>query len=96
MPTDHTPKLQFSFPFDDRTAEEAAGGYWGHSYVEFSDGRKHPVVFYDAVRLAQDLHEEALQGRPFIAEHGMIVVQGVTRANMTVAVERLASEGFFD
>lgn len=96
MPTNEKPILQFSYPFDERTAHDAASrGYWGHSFVELSDGRTHPVVFYDAVRIAQDLQEEGLQGRPFIAERGMVVVQRITLQNMTIAVERLASEGFF-
>ena len=88
--------LQFDYPFDDRTAEEAADrGYWGHCHVELQDGTKHPIVFYDAVRLAQDLEEEASQGRPFLAERGMVVLQDVTRQNMEAAVEQLAKEGFF-
>ena len=56
MPVYDKPRLKFAYPFDDRAAFEAENrGYWGHSYVEFSNGRKCPVVFYDAVRLAQDL-----------------------------------------
>lgn len=96
MSIDQTPKLRFSYPFDERTAVEAEHrGYWGHSFVEFPNGETHPVVFYDATRLAQDLEEEAIQGRAFIAERGLIVLQTVTLQNMMVAVERLADEGFF-
>ena len=96
MSIEQTPKLRFSYPFDERTAVEAENrGYWGHSFVELPNGEAQPVVFYDAIRLAQDLEEEAAQGRPFIAERGLIVLQTVTLHNMSVAVERLASDGFF-
>lgn len=96
MSIDQTPRLQFSYPFDDRTAVEAEHrGYWGHSFVELPNGEKRPVVFYDATRLAQDLEEEAVQGRPFLAERGLIVLQSVTLHNMSKAVKRLAEEGFF-
>ncbi len=91
------PKLMFSYPFDERTAYEAENrGYWGHSFVEFYDGRTQPVVFYDLIRLAQDLEEETNQGRPFVAEQNMIIVQSVTLSNMTIAIEQLVENGFFD
>jgi hypothetical protein len=54
------------------------------------------VFFYDAVRLAQDLEEEAKAGRPFIAEPGLIVLERVTLANMEKAVRELYAQGFFD
>jgi hypothetical protein len=93
---DQTPKLRFSYPFDERTAVEAEDrGYWGHSFVELPNGETRPVVFYDATRIAQDLKEETVQGRPFIAERGLIVLEAVTLHNMSKAVERLAGEGFF-
>jgi len=97
MTIDPTLKLQFSCEFDERTAEEAHDrGYWGHSFVKLPNGETHPVVFYDAIRLAQDLEEEAAQGRPFIAERGLVVLESVTLHNMVAAVERLAAEGFFE
>lgn len=88
--------LQFDYPFDERTADEtAARGFWELCHVMLPDGTRHPIVFYDAVRLAQDLSEEASQGRPFLSERSMIVLQEVTRKNMEAAVEQLAKEGFF-
>ncbi|QDV18438.1 hypothetical protein Pan153_30960 [Gimesia panareensis] len=88
--------LQFDYPFDERTAEEAADrGFWEHCHVELPNGTKHPIVFYDAVRLAQDLEEEASQGRPFLAERGMVILQDVTKQNMESAVEQLVKEAFF-
>ena len=35
-------------------------------------------MFYDPVRLQQDLEEEVKAGRPLIAEPGMIVIPEIT------------------
>lgn len=91
------PKLVFTHPFDEREAFEAeARGYLGHVIVELADGARIPVVFYEPVRLGQDLEEEAKFGNPFIAEPGMIVVEAITLDNMEEAVGKLFQEGFFD
>jgi hypothetical protein len=96
MTTLSFPYLHFDIPFDARAAFEAeARGYWGHCTVELADGSMHPVAFYDAIRLGQDLDEECRQGRPFLAEKGLIVLQEVTKENMERAVTALAKEGFF-
>lgn len=90
------PKLRFLCPFGEQEAYEAeARGYWGHSLVEL-DGGVVPVVFYDPVRLQQDLEEETKAGRPFIAEPGLVVVESVTLVNMQFAVQTLYEEKFFD
>lgn len=90
------PKLMFTHPFGEREACEAeARGYLGYAAVELDDGSSIPVVFYDLVRLQQDLEEEILLGNPFVAEPGMIVVASVTRENMEKAVQKLFAEGFF-
>lgn len=89
-------ELHFTHPFDELIAQETeTRGYWGLSYVELADGSQHPVAFYDSYRLSQDLEEEARQGRPFIAEKNLIVLQSVTLELMKRAVEQLAKEGFF-
>lgn len=64
--------------------------------VELGDGSRYPVHFYDPVRLAQDLEEEAKWDRPFVAEPGMVVIPIVTRAAISQAVEQLATSGFFN
>ncbi len=93
----HFPRLVFKYPFDEAAAYDAeARGYLAYASVELSDGRRYPVVFYDPVRLQQDLEVEADEGRAFIAEPGMIVVPEVTLARMQDAVERLFQAGFFD
>ncbi len=90
-------KLCFDYEFDEQIAAETADrGYWGHSHVELANGVTRPVVFYDTVRLQQDLVEESSQGKPFIAEKGLIVLEDVTRENMETAIANLVEEGFFD
>ncbi len=90
------PKLVFTHPFGEREAYEAeARGYLGYAAVELN-GCRIPVVFYDPVRLQQDLEEEAVSGNAFIAEPGMIVVTAVTKENMESAVTKLFKEGYFN
>lgn len=92
-----TPHLVFAGGFDERAADDAeARGYRAAVFVEFDDGRRYEVVFYDPVRLAQDLEDETAAGNPFISEPGLIVVPGVTLVNMQAAVAKLARERFFD
>ncbi|HVA45094.1 MAG TPA: hypothetical protein VNH11_01800 [Pirellulales bacterium] len=89
-------KLVFEYGFDNRDAFNAIGaGYLGGVVVELDDGSRHPVVFYDAVRLRQDLEEEAKQGMPFLAEPGLIVLTEVSLENMKIAVSRLGQQGYF-
>lgn len=90
------PKLVFEFGFGPREEFEAkARGYLHHVLVELPDHSKYRVVFYDNVRLTQDLEEESRQGRPFVAEPGMIVVPEVTREHMLFAVAQLYKAGYF-
>jgi hypothetical protein len=82
--------------YDERAEYEAELKGWLQGVeVELGDGSRYPVLFYDPVRLAQDLEEEAKWDRPFIAEPGMIVIPTVTRATISQAVEQLAAGGFF-
>jgi hypothetical protein len=93
----HFPRLVFKYPFDEAAAYEAeARGYLSYAVVELSNGTRYPVVFYDPVRLQQDLEVEIGEGRAFIAEPGMIVVPEVTLARMQDAIDRLFQNGFFD
>lgn len=91
------PTLLFSDKFGAREEYEAeARGYLSHVFVKLPSGAKVSVVFYDIVRLQQDLEEEAKLGRPFIADPGMILLENVTIPNMQAAVSKLFLEGFFD
>ena len=89
-------KLVFLHTFDDLAAREARDrGYLSHVCVELEDGSKYPVIFYDPVRLKQDLEEVTRIGHPCVADPGMIVIPEVTREYMNKAITILAQEGFF-
>ena len=81
------PRLRLPADHDERAAFEAeARGFLQHVVIEVAEGVEVGVVFWDPVRLQQDLDEEMKAGRPFLAEPGMIVVESVTLANMERAV----------
>jgi hypothetical protein len=89
--------LEFSRPFDERAQMEAqARGYLAAAAVRLADGRRYPVVFYDPVRLEQDLESEAESGRGCIAEPGLIVVPEITLDRMHAAVRLLYADGYFE
>lgn len=91
------PELAFDAPFDERAQMEAkARGYLSHVSVVMTNGDAFPVVFYDCVRLAQDLEYEVSTGRMCIAERGMIILPEVTLDNILAAVRSLFAEGYFE
>jgi hypothetical protein len=91
------PRLIFQGGFDAREAAEARDrGFRSHVWVEFTTGERYPVVFYDIVRLHQDLQHEADERNPYVAEAGLIVIPEVTNEYMEKAVSCLANEGFFE
>jgi len=91
------PQLIFEGGFDTREAAESRDrGYRSHVWVEFANGERYSVVFYDPVRLQQDLQHETDVGNPYIAEPGLIVLPEVTKENMEKAVCCLAEEGYFE
>lgn len=91
-----SPRLVFECGFNEQDAYEAEGrGYLSHVAVDLGDGGLYPVVFYDAVRLQQDIDEEAKCGTPYLAAPGMIVLAKVTLENMQKAVLELCRGGFF-
>ena len=97
MADDFVPRIVFKYPFDERAAHDAESrGFIGYAAVDLGDGRKYPVVFYDPVRLQQDLEVETGEGRAYIAEPGMIVVPEITLARMQDAIVHLYQIGFFD
>jgi len=97
MISQNNPRLVFEGSFDQREAAECqARGYRSHVSAELADGERFPLVFYDPVRLTQDLESEVESGSPCLAEPGLIVLEEVTREKMQAAVNRLAEEGYFD
>ncbi len=91
-------KFTIHFPdwFDERGEWEAEmKGWLPGAAVELAGGTRYPVFFYDPVRLRQDLDADAAEGRPYVAEPGLIVLPTVTRAAIQLAVERLVEDGYF-
>lgn len=84
----------FKYGFNEQDEDEAnARGYLGHVQVKTEGGLKYSVVFYDPIRLKQDLEEE---GDGFIAEPGMIILESICLKNMQYAVNLLEKNGFFN
>lgn len=89
-------RVRFPDWYDELAEVEAEHKGWLQGVeVELGDGSRYPVLFYDPVRLAQDLEEEAKWDRPFLAEPGLVVVPAVTRAAISQAAEYLATTGYF-
>lgn len=60
-----SPRLLLREPFDERTVWEVSRkGWYSGATVELPDGSRHPIFFYDPVRLAQDLQAEIESDRP--------------------------------
>ncbi len=88
-------RVRFPDWYDELAEVEAEHKGWLQGVeVELDDGTRYPVTFYDPVRLAQDLAEEAKWDRPFIAEPGLVVIPAVTRAAILLTAEHLTSTGF--
>jgi len=97
MPANEYPVLLFETPFDERSQFEASSkGYLSGVSVQQQNGNTYPVVFYDCVRLEQDLEYEVSSGRMCVADPGMIVVPEVTLENMLIAIKKLDIEGYFN
>lgn len=87
--------FQVVFPewYDQRGEWEAKEKGWLDGVqVRLADGKTQPLFFYDPVRLAQDLEAETKQGRPCVAQPGMVVIPEVTREAILSAVEKLVDE----
>lgn len=94
---DKYPRLIFREPFDERTAFEVnQKGWYSGLTVELEAGRQYEVFFYDPVRLSQDLEMTVQQGKPCIAEPGMIVVPEITEVSMREAIAMLFRDGWFN
>jgi|SRR5581483_2977028 len=91
------PRLRFHVGFSEQDLYEAQQrGYLSHVLVELGDRRLYPVLFYDIVRLQQDLEESTKHGRPFIADPGMVVLPDISLDAMNQSVQKLYADGFFD
>ena len=82
-----TAAYTFHFPagYDDRVeAEMTDKGYLPGVVVEFADGSRYELTFYDHVRLGQNVERLAPQGYP-----------EVTPAAIQAAVEHLVGQDYF-
>jgi hypothetical protein len=70
-------------------------GYLNGAWVEHANGSLSPIFFFDPVRLRQELEMLSSQGRPVVAEAGMVVVPEVTREAIRTAIELLFADGYF-
>ncbi len=73
--------------------EATARGYLSHVVVQLQDGSRYQLLFYDPVRLEQDLTTEA---RGFLAEPNMVVVSDVTSEKIKDAVRGLWQQRYFE
>jgi hypothetical protein len=64
--------------------------------VRRADGSCYQVLFYDPVRLQQDLEEYVRLDTPYLAEPGLIVLPEVTTEAIRKAVRDAETKGFFD
>jgi hypothetical protein len=90
--------FQVVFPewYDERGEWEAREKGWLQGVeVRFSNGDVRAIFFYDPVRLAQDLEAETRQGRPVVAQPGMVVIPEITRDAILEAIGSLVDDGFF-
>lgn len=71
-------------------------GYLEGGMVAFGESGRVPVNFYVPWRIRCDIELDALSGRPFYVEPGLVVVSEISRDALTSAVNQLAQEGYFD
>lgn len=88
---DIKPILCFEFDIKEYQDEIKMKGYCNGSYVILPGSTKFKVIFYDPIRLAQDIIDEG-----YIAHPGLIVINEVTIENMEMAVYGLWLDGFFE
>jgi hypothetical protein len=91
------PRFYFNFDFNENTIYEInLKGWLGYVWVDFEDGSRYPVFFYNPVSLAQEVERGQKWGYLQIAEPGMIVIPEITIENMKKSITRLIAENFFD
>jgi len=71
-------------------------GFYGDVIVKLDNGKNYRLLFYDPVRLAQDLEFWQERGEVCIAEPGLVVVPTVNLQSIKKAVSRLYEQGYFD
>lgn len=87
-----TCELRLPADFHDYAWEVEAKG-WFPADVAVPGGATHRVMFYDPVRLRQDIEADLAAGRP-VSVTRLIVVEQVTAGLMARAVESLPEDFF--
>lgn len=91
------PNIVFPPDFDLVKEEEAdRRGYLEGVTVQFDNHMMVPICLMIPARLRQEIIEDALNGRPFFAEPGLIVVPEIKRSIVTIAVQELYKGPFFE
>jgi hypothetical protein len=94
--SDIYPRMIFREPFDERTAFEVSRkGWYNGLTVELEGGSQYEIIFYDPIRLSQDLETEIQQGGLFIADPRMVIVGEINEASMREAIIELYRKGWF-
>ncbi|MDZ4150890.1 hypothetical protein [Methylicorpusculum sp.] len=81
-------QLIFPDDFDDYSWEVESKG-WFNGAIAIFEGVHYSVVFYDPIRLAQEIEDE-LKETPAFFENNLIVVNVVNRRHMEKAIEVIA------
>ncbi len=85
--------IRFPEYLDGYEAETAAKGYLVGVAVS-AGGRTFDLTVYDRARLVQELDDELNSDRAYFAVSNLLVVESVTRAHISMAVEVLAKGQF--
>jgi hypothetical protein len=89
--------LEYTCEMDERDWFEVHDkGVFQHAVAVLPGGRRVPVSFWDPIRLRQDIEFHFNRGKTCFSEVGLIVVPSITHENMTVAVNELYVQSFFE
>ena len=90
-------KIEYPIKWDEKDIwERPAKGWLDNVKVTTVSGLEHTLIFYDPVRLSQDLEEEVKMGKAGIIEKGLFVIKEVTKENIEKAILQAEQEGYFD
>jgi hypothetical protein len=69
---------------------------WFAAAVIIAGGRLYRPVFYDLVRLDQEVADALAAGNWAFVERNLVIVHEITRTTISAAVDQLARRGFVD
>jgi hypothetical protein len=90
------PRLVFPEGFTARDEWEMERKGFVYAFLECEDGCRHPVMFIDPVRLAQDVEATLQSGQRYYYEFGQVVVPEVTMSVLTEIIPHLVEEGYLE